>query len=69
MTGSLSPLASRSLAIGLLIATLAMLYVAVAQPLIAQTDWHGYLSTPAGREVFANRDVYEKFKWIRIMKI
>ncbi len=37
----------------------------VAQPLIAQTDWHGYLTTPAGREVFVNQDVFEKFKWMQ----
>ncbi len=35
-----------------------------AQPLIAQTNWRGFLSTPAGREVFSTRDVYDKFKWM-----
>jgi hypothetical protein len=36
----------------------------VAQPLIAQTNWQGFLTTPAGREVFTTPDVYDKFKWM-----
>jgi len=36
----------------------------IAHPVIVQTDWHAYLDTPTGREVFLDPDVYEKFRWV-----
>lgn len=39
--------------------------VLVAQPVIAQTNWRAYLITPAGREAFADPDLYEKYRWVK----
>jgi hypothetical protein len=41
----------------------AVVYL-VAQAVIVQTDWKGYLASPTGSAVLLGHDRYEKFRWI-----
>ena len=38
--------------------------VLVAQSIMTQTSWQGYLETPVGSTVFLDPDRYDKFRWL-----
>jgi hypothetical protein len=38
--------------------------VLVAQSIMTQTSWQGYLETPVGSAVFLDPDRYDKFRWL-----